>query len=297
MPKSRILYIVTASISFLGVAFTLASYVTFQHLALNNRTASWISELFLSLGAGIIQSVILFLFLEQLYARRERKEELSRRQAERSHDLSLRREELQVQCIAEFRRASKEEDRQVVADKMRSLDLFRGADLSGLDFSKLRLDQADFTDARMVRMSFVDTDLEGSCLSGADLSQSFLLRVKMKRCKAESTSFVRCDASDVDFDESCLRNASFQFGQFPQARFDDADLSGALLDRARFEGASLVRTNLSGASLVSTEFSGARLTDAEITAGALQKAVLSTSTVMPNGIYWRMEAENPKQDI
>jgi uncharacterized protein YjbI with pentapeptide repeats len=154
------------------------------------------------------------------------------------------------------------------------------AKMSGLDFSRRRLPEADFTSAEITGanathanfersvfycadlrgsdLRFADlkhTDLRGACLSGANLSFSKLdgadLRtaVMLKldnegRYKRAFPAIPGCVDGGVDFSNCSMKGASLN-----NVNLKGANFKNALMQRVTFKGAKLTEVNLEGAVL------------------------------------------------
>ncbi|MFG2408293.1 pentapeptide repeat-containing protein [Streptomyces brevispora] len=109
---------------------------------------------------------------------------------------------------------------------------FRGADLSGGDFTKAWFTQAVLAGVRLTGAIFYRADLQSADLTGADLTGADLVRANL--------------------DGAVLRSA----------QLDGADMVKASLHGVDASGASFRGTRIMGASLFGVDMTGADLTDA-----------------------------------
>uniref|UniRef100_A0AAU2V2U3 Pentapeptide repeat-containing protein n=1 Tax=Streptomyces sp. NBC_00003 TaxID=2903608 RepID=A0AAU2V2U3_9ACTN len=111
---------------------------------------------------------------------------------------------------------------------------FRGADLSGGDFTSSWFTEANLAGVRLTEAILYRADLQSANLSGADLTGADLVRANL--------------------DEAVLRSA----------RLDGADMVKASLHGVDASGASFRGTKIMGASLFRVDLRGADLTDAVV---------------------------------
>lgn len=126
---------------------------------------------------------------------------------------------------------------------------FRGADLSGGDFTKAWFTQAVLAGVRLTGAIFYRADLQWADLTGADLTGADLVRANL--------------------DEAVLRSA----------RLDGADMVNSSLQEVDASGASFRGTRIMGASLLGVDMRGADLTDAVLFQNTF-KVTVDDSTVV-----------------
>jgi uncharacterized protein YjbI with pentapeptide repeats len=118
----------------------------------------------------------------------------------------------------------------------RKLDI-RGADLSGMNFSKAKLAGADLSDAKLMRAQMAKADLRGATFARADLTRASL------------------DGADLSgatlLPEAILTNASCVATNLQGCEMDGANLVAATL-----RGADLRRASLRGADLTHAVLKG-----------------------------------------
>ncbi|MFJ6613632.1 pentapeptide repeat-containing protein [Streptomyces sp. NPDC091289] len=106
---------------------------------------------------------------------------------------------------------------------------FRGADLSGGDFTKAWFTQAVLVNVRLTEAIFYRADLQSADLTGADLTGSDLVRANL--------------------DGAVLRSARLDSTDMTKASLQGVDASGASFRDTRIMGASLFDVNMRGADL------------------------------------------------
>ncbi|MFD4898433.1 pentapeptide repeat-containing protein [Streptomyces sp. NPDC058411] len=106
---------------------------------------------------------------------------------------------------------------------------FRGADLSGGDFTKAWFTQAILAGVRLTGAVFYRADLQQADLTSADLT---------------GADFVR-----ANLDGAALRSARLDDAEMVKASLHDVDASGASFRGARIMGASLFGVDMRGADL------------------------------------------------
>ncbi len=126
---------------------------------------------------------------------------------------------------------------------------FRGADLSGGNFSNAWFTEAVLAGVRCVGASFYRADLQSADLTGADLTGADLVKANL--------------------DEAVLRSA----------RLDGADMVGASLCDVDASGAGFRGTRFLGASLLDIDMRGADLTDAVLDENFFEVKVDDTTVV------------------
>ncbi len=126
-------------------------------------------------------------------------------------------------------------------DQVRTTNRCEACDLSGADFTKAIMNDAQLAGAKMAGARMTGVDLSSANLSGADLSHA--------------------DLSQAD-----LVGADFS-----KADMSDANLAQSRLSWAKLTGADLSRANLTGATMASTELAGAKLSGATWVDGKICK--------------------------
>ncbi|PZT77347.1 MULTISPECIES: pentapeptide repeat-containing protein [unclassified Streptomyces] len=126
---------------------------------------------------------------------------------------------------------------------------FRGADLSGGDFTQAWFTQANLAGVRLRGASFYRADLQSANLTGADLTGADLVRANLNEA-------VLCSA-----------------------RLDGADMVKASLHDVNASRASFRRARIMAASLFDVDMRGADLTDAVLSDNVFQVTVDDSTVV------------------
>jgi len=130
-------------------------------------------------------------------------------------------------------------------------------DLSGADFTGVRLRKADLRGARLAGAKLTGADLSGADLSGANLTGANL--------------------RGVDLREASLTRANLSGAKLTRANLTKANLTEANLYIATLPETILHKANLAGAKLIGANLIGADLTEADLTRADFTEAVLFTA--------------------
>jgi len=137
-------------------------------------------------------------------------------------------------------------------------------DLSGGDFSKMELDEADFTDALLHNSDFSGASLIGADFSRANISNSNLSNIDGRLARFEGTI-----ASKANFTGANLSRAKLRMGYF-----DGADFTDANLNRASFRDSVLKGATFTGARAKKAQFTNVEINEGSIGRGELKGALL-----------------------
>jgi uncharacterized protein YjbI with pentapeptide repeats len=172
-------------------------------------------------------------------------------------------------------------------------NVYPGADLSGQDLTRSKLDHLDlrgcnFTGADLSGVSIVRSKLDGAIFCGADL-QGANLDESSGVINAQGADFSGASMMNVDLERSWLQGAKFvgvqaQSAAFREANLDRADLSGADLSYAGLTSASLyhatlVRTDLRHAFFERVNLHGADLSFADLTWARIKSLAFDGATL------------------
>lgn len=155
---------------------------------------------------------------------------------------------------------------------------FRGADLSG----------ADFTQATLAKTDFREANLNHTCWFGAkSINQARIDKTYLENNQIRKL-VVTLNAQDEIFDALNLRYLTLKGANLQNSSFVGADLSEA----------NLRSSNLAGARLVRTQLYQANLSDACLTGAYIQDWGISANTVLANidcqCVYMRLPTkQNP----
>ncbi|KWN94498.1 DUF2169 domain-containing protein [Burkholderia ubonensis] len=137
--------------------------------------------------------------------------------------------------------------------------MLENADLSDADLTGAALNHAVLVRANLSRTTFRNADLTGANLSlaacdhtdfaGANLSDGIVERVQWRDCRLnggvlDNTRFSECRFHAVDFGHATLRNLIFI-----EQSFDDVDFSGATIRKMLLMNCSIVNVRFSAADI------------------------------------------------
>jgi uncharacterized protein YjbI with pentapeptide repeats len=161
---------------------------------------------------------------------------------------------------------------------------FKGADLTGVDFSHTELFQAQLAGVVLNNAQLVGANLNFADLHGAKL-RGAILGIQ-PGTEGEAATLRGAFMTDIDLTDADLRSADLTgahlYGDQQQTllvrtRLDSASFVNAICSGARFSG-SLNNAVFNGAQLVNTVFNGATLTGTKFDDAYLQGADFSSAT-------------------
>lgn len=151
---------------------------------------------------------------------------------------------------------------------------FEEAELAGVDFRAMNLDNANFTSADLRGARFGDmpakknavkdnegqvikavvvppASLKGAIFTGADVGEHELKVADFSLANCEGTDFSSCDLTGTRFVKTILKGSSFKGASlegtnFRKADMTDADLSEADVEGTIFDRTILIRTHMAG---------------------------------------------------
>jgi uncharacterized protein YjbI with pentapeptide repeats len=160
-------------------------------------------------------------------------------------------------------------------------------DLSDVDFSNLKLNNANLSDTDLRRSNLKNADFRGANLVRADLrasninqtsfnlaklreanfSESYLRKSDLSEADLKRAYFIRADLVRVDLCETDLTKADFRWAyligsDLRQADLTQADLRWAHLSESNLNEANLVKANLIKASIIKTNLHRSNFKDA-----------------------------------
>ena len=160
-----------------------------------------------------------------------------------------------------------------------------GADLSGADLSGAVLRRAALSEAVLRRAALSEADLgyanlsratlRGAALSEANLRKTDLSRATLRSAVLSRANLRKANLSGADFGYANLSEADLWDAKLLEANLRKTDLSGAVLRGAALSGAFLGEAALSGADLGEADLSGADLGEADLSEADLGEADLS----------------------
>jgi uncharacterized protein YjbI with pentapeptide repeats len=117
---------------------------------------------------------------------------------------------------------------------------FTGSNLSRVEGSYTRSEQAVFRDADLSRAMLQDSAFVGAVFDGANLANAFL-----EDCDLTGATFRRARLNQTSLTRAKLINADLTGADLSGANLAGVDLTGAMVDGANFEGANLYAADLS----------------------------------------------------
>jgi uncharacterized protein YjbI with pentapeptide repeats len=150
-----------------------------------------------------------------------------------------------------------------------------GIDWAGCGKKNLMLSGSDFTKAKLAEADLSYTDLRDSNFVGADLTKAKLGRAWFAGTRAETANFQKVEAYRAGFQKIAAEGASFAGAELQRADFTGADLKGV-----SFEKAELSRVVFDKAVLTGTSFASANLARAELTKAVFEGPLDFTSAFL-----------------
>lgn len=183
--------------------------------------------------------------------------------------------------------------------KADGLDLSRrefaeNIDLSQLDLSGIRLNEAslwyahlegtNLSGAKLERATLRGAHLEGADLSGAnadgaDLQGAHLEGANLSKAQLKKAELLNTNLSKAILPEAHLEGAELEEAHLEWANLSDAYLKKAYLMRAYLEGANLSGAHLEGAFLENADLVRANLSDANLEEANLERCDLRGATL------------------
>lgn len=158
-------------------------------------------------------------------------------------------------------------------------DTLVGADLSGLDLSRVEFKNLDMTDANLS-----NTTLSSAFFSGVDLTCANLSGAKM-----DFAVFRKVDASGANFDRTICTPVVFTETSICRASFINASLQENTFARVNAIGADFTGANLSNTMMSVVDLRGAIVNDADFTNTKLAtvmnipKQLVDSTNIVPQG--------------
>jgi uncharacterized protein YjbI with pentapeptide repeats len=145
----------------------------------------------------------------------------------------------------------------------KTIDL-SGANLNGVEFFEVKLDQFKLYHTKLNKAIFYSVIFNNVNLNCSELNQAFffsskLIKVWLSNAQLVQSIFVEADLTQADLTKSNLAQANLT-----KANLTEADLTEADFTEARIIQAKLVKSTLIKAILVGADFTGADLSDADI---------------------------------
>jgi uncharacterized protein YjbI with pentapeptide repeats len=153
-------------------------------------------------------------------------------------------------------------------------------DLSDVDFSGLKLNNANLSDADLRRTNLKNTDFRGANLVRADLRASNI----------NQTSFNLAKLREANFSESYLRKSDLIEADLARAYFIrtdlvKVDLCETYLTKADFRWAYLIGTDLRQADLTQADLRWAHLSESNLSEASLISANLIKASIIKSNLH------------
>ncbi len=153
-------------------------------------------------------------------------------------------------------------------------------DLSDVDFSNLKLNNANLSDTDFRRSNLRNTDFRGANLVRADL----------RACNISQTSFNLAKLREANFSEAYLRKSDLTEADLKRAYFIRADLvrvdlCETDLTRADFRWAYLIGSDLRKADLTQADLRWAHLSESNLSEAHLVKANLIKASIIKTNLH------------
>ena len=153
-------------------------------------------------------------------------------------------------------------------------------DLSDVDFSGLKLNNANLSDTDLRRTNLKNTDFRGANLVRADLRASNI----------NQTSFNLAKLREANFSESYLRKSDLSEADLARAYFIrtdlvKVDLCETFLTKADFRWAYLIGTDLRKADLTQADLRWAHLSESNLSEASLINANLIKASIIKSNLH------------
>jgi uncharacterized protein YjbI with pentapeptide repeats len=145
-------------------------------------------------------------------------------------------------------------------------------DLSDVDFSNLKLNNANLSDTDLRRSNLVNTDFRGANLIRADLRAANINKAGFNLAKLREANFSEAYIRESDLSEVDLKRAYFIRADLVRVDLWETDLARADFRWAYLIGTDLRQANLELADLRWTHLSESNLSEAELSHANLIKA-------------------------
>ncbi len=130
-------------------------------------------------------------------------------------------------------------------------------DLTGRNFSSVRLQGSDLSRAVLQGTNFRWSNLSEANLSDADLQRADLGSAELRNANLRGANLQNANLSSADLRGADLRGANLQNANLRWAKLNNSDLRGANFQRADLERAELINAKKDGAIFKDAKLSGA----------------------------------------
>jgi len=153
-------------------------------------------------------------------------------------------------------------------------------DLSEIDLSGMKLNNANLSDTDLRRSNLRNTDFRGASLVRADLRAANIKKASFNLAKLRKANF-----SEAYLRESDLSEADLTRAYFIRADLVRVDLWGTDLTKADFRWAYLIGTDLKQANLTRADLRWAYLSESNLSQADLSKANLIKASIIKTNLH------------
>ena len=162
--------------------------------------------------------------------------------------------------------------------------IFRGANLSRINFENARLDGAVFYQAKLDRAQLYQARLDGAdlyqaTLQGASFAGATLVGANLREARLEGAYLFQAGLQGTNLEKARLQGADIDEADARGAKLENADLRGATLHGARLEDASFKSAQLQGAYLKGAQLARADLSYANLDLARLARTNLGETNL------------------
>ena len=153
-------------------------------------------------------------------------------------------------------------------------------DLSGVDLSDLKLNNANLSDTDLRRSTLKNNDFRGANLVRADLRSASISKASFNLAKLREANFSEAYLRGTDLSEADLKRA-----YFIRADLVRVDLCETDLTRADFRWAYLIGTDLRSANLTHADLRWAHLSESNLSEANLKQANLIKASIIKTNLH------------
>ncbi len=154
--------------------------------------------------------------------------------------------------------------------------VFAWMDLTGLEFRKRNLNDADFSGAIVAACDFTDCRLDHAVFFGSDMQEANLTGASMRRADLRGACLKGADLTGADLFEADLREGSIAAADRQKGlRVIEHTQRSADAQGATLIGANLERSKMSGMVAVRADFTDAVLKDAKLVRANLRQCTMT----------------------
>lgn len=279
--------IILGLLLFFSIAFNAMSLILTPRTLISN----WFASFFQGLGIDFFGTLITYLLLENIIGGWKEKLQEEKLKMAQLEELEKKRLEQQIIACQELRHSSTSAESQTTIDKMISLELLQGINISETSLNNLHLLNANLTKSKMEKTTFINSMLENCTFDFAYLlkvnfTSATLKNLNIKSAVLIDTNFTSCIMPKSKFIDCIIQNGIFANTKINEGIFDGTDISYADFSNANLEGASFVKANLKGSNL-----RGTRLYGSNFRGSNLNEVLLDKYTTLPDGKQWTSDVD------